>query len=140
MVVGVSDSDPATSAVVIARRQPGPVEDLLSDVAPLLVAESPVSWCCPKRAVPDGLRRLAAQRQGLLEKAGQLAEVWLAVLGSRWLQQIGPVVPRPDQMWVLVLVAASWSVQIVEKPSDATASEDLAITESCATLQSCWSE
>ena len=135
VVVGVSDGDPATAAVVIARRQPGPVEDLLSDVAPLLVAESPVSWCCPKRAVPDRLRRCAAQRQGLLEEASQLAKLWLAVRGSRWLEQIGAVIPRPDKMWVLVLVAASWSVQVVEKPSDATASEDLPDHASLASSQ-----
>jgi hypothetical protein len=52
-------------------------------------------------------------------------ELWLAVLGSRGLKQVGAVVPRPDKMWVVVLVDAPWSVQIVKKSSDAAASEDL---------------
>jgi hypothetical protein len=125
VVLGVTYGDPATAAVVASRRQPRPVEDLVSNLAPLLVAESPVSWCCPKRAVPDRLCRRSPQRLGLLEKASQWAEVRPALRRSRWLQQIGPVVPRPDKIWVLVLVVPSWSVEIVEKPPDATASEDL---------------
>jgi hypothetical protein len=86
VVVGVPDGDPAAPAVAITRRQAGPVDDLPGDVAPLLVAESPVSWSRPKRAVPDGLRGFAAYRQGLREKAGQSAEVWSSFLGSPWLE------------------------------------------------------
>jgi hypothetical protein len=75
--------------------------------------------------VPDGLRRRSAQRQWLLEETSQLVKFELAVLGSGWLKKVRTVIPRSDQMWGLVLIAAAWSVQIVEKPSDATASEDL---------------
>ena len=121
MVVSVTDGDPATAAVVITRRQPCPIEDLLSDVAPLGIAELAIARCRPQRAVPYSLGRHAAQRHWLLKEISQLAQLELAVLGSGWLEQMGAVVPRPDQMWVLVLVAAAWSVQVVKKPPDTTA-------------------
>jgi hypothetical protein len=44
---------------------------------------------------------------------------------SAWLQKFRSGIPSADEVWVLVLVRASRSVQVAEKPSDATASEDL---------------
>jgi hypothetical protein len=44
VVVCVPDRHPTAPTVVITRRQPGSVEDLLSDIAPFVVAELPVGW------------------------------------------------------------------------------------------------
>jgi hypothetical protein len=122
VVVGVPDSDPSAPSVVVVGSKPHPVEHLASDLIPLLVSEQAISWRRPEGAVPDVPLRCPNQGERLLE---QLAERSQPLRKSTWLQKIRSAIPSADGVWVLMLVRASWSVQVAEKPSDATASEDL---------------
>jgi hypothetical protein len=72
--------------------------------------------------VPDMLLRGPGEGERLLEHLAQRSH---PVGESAWLEKVRPGIPSADEVWVLVLVRASWSVEVAKKPSDATASEDL---------------
>ena len=83
MIRGVPDRDPADRVVVLAvGGEAGAVHDVAGDLRPLVVGEHPVVRGGPDRAVPHRAGRSARAEGvvGLLEQAGQVAEVAAAVV------------------------------------------------------------
>jgi hypothetical protein len=82
MVIAVPDSDPADGLVFLTiRRQPGTLHHVMRDGGPLVVAEHPVLWRGPHRAVPHRprIRSLAEDGLRLQEQPRELSEVPAAI-------------------------------------------------------------
>jgi hypothetical protein len=66
MVIAVPDRDPADGLVFLGvRRQPGTVHHVMRDGGPFIVAEHPVLWRGPHRAVPHRPRVRSLAEGGL---------------------------------------------------------------------------
>ena len=129
MVGGVADRDPADRVVVLpVGGQAGAVHDVAGELGPFVVGQHPVAGGGADRAVPDRpVEAAVAERVlGLLEQAGEVAEVAAAVVAERGFQ-FGGVAPAGDQVRVGVLLVAARAEQVVEQAGDAAAARaDLA--------------
>ena len=129
VVGGVADGDPADRVVVLAvGGEAGAVHDVAGDLGPFVVRQHPVAGGGADRAVPDrfGDAAVAERFLGLLEQAGEVAEVAVAVVAERGFE-FGGVAPAGDEVRVGVLLVAARAEEVVDQAGDAAAARaDLA--------------
>ena len=129
VVGGVPDRDPADRVVVLAvRGEAGAVHDVAGELGPFVVGEHPVAGGGADRAVPDrfGEAAVAERFLGLLEQAGEVAEVAVAVVAERGFE-FGGMAPAGDEVRVGVLLVAARAEEVVDQAGDAAAARaDLA--------------
>ena len=129
VVRGVPDRDPADRVVVLAvGGEAGAVHDVAGELGPFVVGQHPVAGGGADRAVPDrfGDAAVAERFLGLLEQAGEVAEVAVAVVAERGFE-FGGVAPAGDEVRVGVLLVAARAEEVVDQAGDAAAARaDLA--------------
>ena len=104
------------------------MHEVAGELGPFVVGEHPVAGGGADRAVPDrfGEAAVAERFLGLLEEAGEVAEVAVAVVAERGFE-LGGVAPASDDVRVGVLLVAARAEEVVDQAGDAAAARaDLA--------------
>ena len=98
------------------------MNDVARDLGPFVVRQHPVAGGGADGTVPDlfGDAAVAERFPGLLEQAGEVAEVAVAVVAERGFE-FGGMAPADDEVRVGVLLVTTRADEVVDQAGDAAA-------------------